>query len=67
MRLKPAFGRDYHSKEGVLEAWKNGCSFVMECVTSPGEEVLINRYDAENGSKFYIQYQNLKRMVVVKT
>lgn len=66
MTLTPAYGRNYQSKEQVLQAWNEGKDFIVADPFHGGK--YINKADAEHYAKgeiITIRYSNNTKCVVL--
>ncbi len=66
MTLLPAYGRDYKSKQAVLDAWNSGKDFRIASIEKGG--TYINKQDAQrlvNPPKIYIRYNRKQKITEV--
>lgn len=56
MSLLPAYGRDYKSQKAVLEDFRNGKDFVVNCITSPYNGKYCSKRDFNCGDRLYFRY-----------
>lgn len=66
LTVVPAYGRDYHSKEGVLKDYNLNKDFKIRDISSRWDGSYINKTDAiEGGLTLKIRYNNLREVVCI--